>query len=82
MSDKLSFTINEFCAAHGVSRPFLYVLWKRGDGPRRMLVGDKTLISAEAAADWRKAREAAALPVVERKSGSVPSPRQRKRSAA
>ena len=51
--------INEFCARHGISRAFLYLLWKRGEGPRFMQIGARRLISREAAADWRSAAEKA-----------------------
>jgi predicted DNA-binding transcriptional regulator AlpA len=52
-------SIVDFCADHSISRTTLYELWARGEGPRKMQVGDRVLISAEAAADWRRAREAA-----------------------
>jgi hypothetical protein len=53
------FTITEFCDSHRTSRSMLYKMWGEGAGPRIMRVGTKVLISAEAAADWRRAREAA-----------------------
>jgi hypothetical protein len=53
------FTIPEFCAAHRLSRSKLYQLWAAGAGPRKMSLGTKILISVEAAADWRREREAA-----------------------
>jgi predicted DNA-binding transcriptional regulator AlpA len=56
---KLSFSIDEFCAAHGISRAFFYVLMNRGKAPRIMQVEGRKLISVEAAADWRREREAA-----------------------
>jgi hypothetical protein len=37
-----------------------YNLLKRGDGPAIMKVGRRTLISAEAAAEWRRRMEASA----------------------
>lgn len=55
----LVFTIATFCSAHEISRPFLYSLWERGIGPRTMRVGSRVLISAEAAADWRREMEVA-----------------------
>jgi len=36
-----------------------YLVLERGDGPRIAKVGNRTLITAEAAADWRKERERA-----------------------
>ena len=52
------FTIPEFCAAHRLSRSKLYQLWAAGAGPRKMSIGTKILITVEAAADWRREREA------------------------
>lgn len=52
-------TIQEFCVDNGVSRSSLYNMWGEGIGPRFMRVGVKKLITAEAAAEWRAAREAA-----------------------
>jgi hypothetical protein len=54
-----AFTVNEFCAAHRISRSKLYLMWGEGIGPRYFNVGTKRLITTEAAADWRRAREAA-----------------------
>lgn len=53
-----TYTIPQFCGAHNISRAHLYDLIKEGNGPRLMKVGRRTLISAEAAADWRKQMEA------------------------
>jgi hypothetical protein len=53
-----AFTIDEFCARNGpISRAHYYNLRKDGLGPREMHAGSRVLISAEAAADWRRARE-------------------------
>jgi predicted DNA-binding transcriptional regulator AlpA len=60
MSDRDAYDINEFCARHGISRAFLYLLWKRNEGPRYMTLGSRRWIAAEAAAEWRRAREKAA----------------------
>jgi predicted DNA-binding transcriptional regulator AlpA len=54
---RLAFSIPEFCEAHGISEGFFYKLKKQGEGPREMKVGARTLISCEAAAEWRRARE-------------------------
>ena len=53
-------SIAAFCTDNSISRSTLYELWARGEGPRKMSVGRKVLISADAAADWRREREAAA----------------------
>jgi predicted DNA-binding transcriptional regulator AlpA len=49
-------SVNEFCNDNGICRATLYVLWERGEGPRKMRVGRKILIRAEDAEDWRRAR--------------------------
>jgi hypothetical protein len=58
-ANALSYSISQFCDGHHISRSHLYELIKQGKGPRLMKVGRRTLISAEAAADWRRAMEAA-----------------------
>lgn len=50
-------TIEEFCKSHRISRGTFYNLQKAGIAPRVMRVGKRVMISAEAAADWRRARE-------------------------
>jgi len=54
---KLSYSIDEFCNLNGISRSGFYHLLKRGDGPTIMKVGHRTLVSAEAAAEWRRRME-------------------------
>ena len=54
MESKDAYEIVEFCLRHGISRATLYNLWRDGKGPRRMKVGARTLISREAAEDWRR----------------------------
>jgi hypothetical protein len=55
-----AFSIREFCAAHRISQSMYYKLRNMGLGPREMQVGARRLISQESAAEWRRAREAAA----------------------
>lgn len=50
-------TVDEFCNSHRISRGTFYKLLRHGNGPRVMKVGSRTLISAEAAADWRSTQE-------------------------
>ena len=57
--ERATYSIDEFCTAHGIGKAHFYVMRKRGDGPRVMKVGTRTLISVEAAAEWRLAREVA-----------------------
>ena len=60
MSDTIStdvHDINSFCGAHKISRALFYLLVKEGRGPRLMRAGRRTLITKEAAADWRQKME-------------------------
>jgi hypothetical protein len=54
---KCAFSIDEFCASHGISRAMFFKILKEGTGPRTMLVGTRRLISGEAAAAWRRQME-------------------------
>lgn len=54
-----AFTIEQFCHAHGFSKAHYFNLQRAGIGPRVMRAGTRVLISREAAADWRREREAA-----------------------
>ncbi len=56
---KLALTVDEFSQAHGISRGTFYNLLKEGKGPAVMKCGARTLISIEAAADWRRQMERA-----------------------
>lgn len=58
---KHSFSIKEFCELHAISRSFFYLLRDKGEAPRLMKVGRRTLISAEAAAEWRRNMEHIAI---------------------
>jgi predicted DNA-binding transcriptional regulator AlpA len=58
--NSLAMSIREFCRLHGISEDQFYKMKREGWGPIKMKVGSRTLISHEAAAEWRKAREAAA----------------------
>lgn len=49
-----AYDIDSFCEAHGISRPFFYKLLKNGLGPKTVKLGTKTLITAGAAAQWRR----------------------------
>lgn len=48
-----------FAKAHALSVAMLYKLINQGLGPDLMKVGTRTLITCEAAARWRREREAA-----------------------
>lgn len=51
-------TVPQFCDQHHISKVHFYNLVKQGKGPRLMKLGRRTLISSEAAADWRARMEA------------------------
>jgi predicted DNA-binding transcriptional regulator AlpA len=53
-----SMTLAEWCAHRRVCRSMFYALEKQGRAPRTHRVGVKRLISAEADAEWLRAREA------------------------
>jgi predicted DNA-binding transcriptional regulator AlpA len=57
-SPKSAETVPQFCDGHNISRTHFYELIKQGRAPRLMKVGRRTLISAEAAFDWRRRIEA------------------------
>jgi predicted DNA-binding transcriptional regulator AlpA len=52
------YTVPEFCAAHRMGRTTFYALAKIGKAPRTIHLAQKVLVSREAAADWRREREA------------------------
>jgi predicted DNA-binding transcriptional regulator AlpA len=54
---KACYSVDEFCSAHAISRAMFYKLRADGRAPRTMSVGSRTLISYEAAADWRRSCE-------------------------
>ena len=57
---KATFSVAEFCHEHGISRGLFYNLLREGRGPRIMKAGRRTLISQEAAEEWRQRMEAGA----------------------
>jgi hypothetical protein len=67
---RAAYTVSEFCDAHRISRSKLYQLWSADLGPRFIQIGTKKIITTEAAANWRRAGEAAdeALPTARRRS--------------
>ena len=52
-----NYDVDGFCQAHKISRAFFYQLAKNGKGPRITKLGSRTLISFEAAAEWRAKME-------------------------
>jgi hypothetical protein len=55
--DRDAFSVEEFCKRHGISVQLFYKL--KADMPTTFRVGTRVLISKEAAARWRAARELA-----------------------
>jgi len=47
------FDVKSFCEAHRISRALFYKLINEGKGPKVVKVNRRTLITAEAAAEWR-----------------------------
>ena len=58
-ADADAYSIKAFCKRHSISPSFYHKLVKAGLGPRTMKLGSRTLITAEAAAEWRAERAAA-----------------------
>jgi hypothetical protein len=56
-ANSLAMSIREFCRLHGISEDQFYKMQREKWGPTVMHVGSRTLISHEAAAEWRRARE-------------------------
>jgi hypothetical protein len=50
-----AFTIDEFCARHGISRAFFYKLKGQGRAPRVTELDAKRLIMEESETAWREA---------------------------
>jgi excisionase family DNA binding protein len=57
----LMFSVAEFCRAHGISRGTFYRLLGEGLGPTAVKIGRRTLISSEAAQEWRRRMEQVAV---------------------
>ena len=58
-TDPIAFTIAEFADAHRISRSTFYNLLKAGDGPRVCKIGRRSIITREAADEWRARLSAA-----------------------
>jgi hypothetical protein len=54
----MAYSIKQFCQAHNISVDTYFRIQRVGRGPATMKVGGRTLISVEAAAAWRRKREA------------------------
>jgi hypothetical protein len=60
MDDADAYSVDEFCPRHRISPQLFYKLKPQGLMPATFNVGTRVLISKEAAAAWRRAREAVA----------------------
>jgi hypothetical protein len=70
-ANSLALSISEFARLHGISIDQFFKMQREKWGPATMRVGKRTLISAEAAAEWRKARQQAAADHAAKKSGAA-----------
>jgi hypothetical protein len=59
---KTMYSVSEFCREHGISRALFYTLLRKGQAPHVIKAGRRTLISHEAAEDWRLSGERRSLP--------------------
>ncbi len=57
-----TYSVRDFCREHGISRGLFYRLLREGRGPRVIKAGRRTLISREAAEEWRRRMEGATQP--------------------
>jgi hypothetical protein len=56
-AERDAYSISEFCRRHNISHGTYYNLKNRGLGPREARAMSRVIITKEAAADWRRARE-------------------------
>jgi predicted DNA-binding transcriptional regulator AlpA len=59
-AERDAYSVAEFCARYSISRASLYNAWSRGEGPARMRVGGRVLITKEAGTEWARQMERAA----------------------
>ena len=50
-------SVDEFCREHSISRGLFYRLLREGRGPTIIHAGRRTLVSKEAAEEWRRRME-------------------------
>lgn len=58
--ERRAYSVAEFCASYNVSKSTFYKMARNGTGPRLMRVGERTLVSVEAADEWRRRLESEA----------------------
>lgn len=54
-------SVADFCSRHDISRQTFYALLRDGHGPNIMKIRRRTLVSDEAAAEWRTSMTAATM---------------------
>lgn len=59
MKEQDAYSVREYCRREGFSVSYLYGEWRAGREPVYMQNGDRRTISREAAAAYRRQREAA-----------------------
>ena len=60
----LTYSVADFCRGHGISRGLFYRLLREGRGPNIIKAGRRTLISQDAAKEWRRRMEHESNPPV------------------
>jgi hypothetical protein len=55
--ERQAYSVAAFCTAFGIARSTFYRLLQAGGGPTICHVGRRTLISVEAAEEWRRRME-------------------------
>ena len=58
------YSVTDFCREHSISRGLFYRLLREGSGPRVIKAGRRTLVSYEAAEEWRRRMEHESNPPV------------------
>lgn len=53
-NEQQAYGVQQFCDAHDICRATFYNLVKEGRAPAVMKIGKRTLISVEAAREWRE----------------------------
>lgn len=78
---RAAYSIKEFCIAHRISEQMYFKLKRAGLGPREASVGNRILITLEAARDWLHQRELAAVVRRHRDAERRQSPHRRPQEA-
>lgn len=73
MDQRLAYTLDEWCAACGISRATFYTLEHRSQAPRVHYIGARRYISVDADREWRAAREAEAAKPRDHKLSAIRS---------